>query len=187
MIKLVAGLGNPGRKYSRTRHNLGFMVADLFAEKFSSGFKSAKGDYRQSSVSISGRNIIVIKPTTYMNLSGDAVRVAADYHGIEPNEILVITDDINLPLGKIRIRLRGADGGHKGLRSVIEELQTDNFSRLRLGVGLPDCPEIASEVFVLESFRKEEEKTVKEMIESAVSAVELIISDGAQAAQQSYN
>jgi PTH1 family peptidyl-tRNA hydrolase len=187
MIKLVAGLGNPGRKYSRTRHNLGFMVADLLAENFSSGFKSSKGDYRQSSISISGRNIIVIKPTTYMNLSGDAVRWAADYHDIEPNEILVISDDINLPLGKIRIRLRGSDGGHKGLRSIIEELETDNFSRLRLGVGLPDNPDIPSEVFVLERFGKDEEKTAKEMIENAVSAVELIISDGVQIAQQTYN
>jgi len=187
MIKLVAGLGNPGRKYGRTRHNLGFMVADRMVEKYSSSFKSSKGDYRQSSVSISGRNIIVIKPTTYMNLSGDAVRVAADYHGFEPDEILVISDDINLPLGKIRIRDNGSDGGHKGLRSIIEELQTDDFSRLRLGVGLPENPEVPAEVFVLESFGKDEEKTVNEMIENAVSAVESIISDGVQAAQQTYN
>jgi len=186
MIKLVVGLGNPGRKYSNTRHNLGFMVLDRIVEKFESRFKK-KGDFRQSSVSIGGRNILLIKPLTFMNLSGEAVREASEYHGINPDEILVVCDDINLPLGRIRIRQQGSDGGHKGLKSIIGELRSPDFPRLRMGVGMPEEPECPVEAFVLEKFRKDEKEIVEEMISEAASAVETLILDGVEIAQQKYN
>lgn len=187
MVKLVAGLGNPGKKYSKTRHNLGFMVVDLIAEKFESSFRKKKGDFRQSAVTISGRNMLLIKPTTFMNLSGVAVRQAADYHGFDPDEILIVCDDINLPLGKIRIRDGGSDGGHKGLRSTIEELNSSDFPRLRIGVGQPDDPNHPIEAFVLEKFTKDDQEIVEKIIEEAATAVETIVEQGIEAAQQMYN
>ncbi len=187
MVKLVAGLGNPGRKYDKTRHNLGFMVVDLLAGRFESSFRKKKGDYRQSSITVSGRNILLIKPITFMNLSGIAVSQAADYHGFGPEEVLVVCDDLNLPIGKIRIRDGGSDGGHKGLRSTIEVLETSDFPRLRIGIGQPEDPNYPVEAFVLEKFAKEERKIVNEMIEDAVSAVETIIRKSVEAAQQVYN
>lgn len=187
MVKLVAGLGNPGRKYSKTRHNLGYMVVDLLAKRFESSFRKKKGDFRQSAVSISGRNILLMKPTAFMNLSGVAVKQAAEYHGFDPSEILVVCDDINIPAGKIRIRDRGSDGGHKGLRSTIEELQTEDFPRLRMGIGIPEEVDHPVEAFVLEKFSKDERESVAKMIEDAVTAVETIIEQDLEAAQQKYN
>jgi PTH1 family peptidyl-tRNA hydrolase len=187
MIRLVAGLGNPGKKYIKTRHNLGFMVVERLADKYESGFRKKKGDFRQSSVAIGSGNVILIKPTTFMNLSGVAVRQAADYHGFRPSEILIVSDDINLPLGKIRIRSDGSDGGHKGLKSVIQELGSEEFRRVRLGIGLPEETETPIEAYVLEKFSEDEQKTVEKMIEIAVSAVEKIIQDGVEAAQVTYN
>ena len=187
MVKLVAGLGNPGRKYSKTRHNLGYMVVDLLAKRFESSFRKKKGDFRQSAVSISGRNILLIKPTTFMNLSGVAVRQAAEYHCFDPREVLVVCDDFNLPSGKIRIRDRGSDGGHKGLRSTIEELQTGDFPRLRMGIGMPEEIDYPVEAFVLEKFGKDERKSAEKMIEDAATAVETIIEQDIEAAQHKYN
>jgi PTH1 family peptidyl-tRNA hydrolase len=187
MVKLVAGLGNPGRRYSRTRHNLGFVVLDLLAERLKSSFRKKKGDFRQSTAVISGRNVLLIKPTTFMNLSGVAVSQAAEYHGIHPNEILLVCDDVNLPIGKIRIRDRGSDGGHKGLRSTIEELKTDDFPRLRIGIGEPNDPEYPLEAYVLERFTRDERDIVARVMEDAAAAVETIIAVGIEAAQQKYN
>lgn len=187
MVKLVAGLGNPGRKYSKTRHNLGFMVVDLMAERFESSFRRRKGDYRQSLITVSGRNVLLIKPITFMNLSGLAVGQAADYHGVGPQEVLVVCDDINLPIGKIRIRDGGSDGGHKGLRSTIEVLETSDFPRLRIGLGQPEDPACPVEAFVLEKFTEKEREILDEMIGNAASAVETIITKGIEAAQQIYN
>ncbi len=187
MVKLVAGLGNPGRKYSRTRHNLGFMVVEMLAERFGSGFRKKKGDFRQSAIRVAGRNILLIKPTTFMNLSGMAVRQAAEYHGITAGEILVACDDINLPVGTIRIRGGGSDGGHKGLRSAIQQLETNDFPRLRMGIGQPDHPDYPVEEFVLEAFRKDEREIVTKMIEDAAAAIEVLIEKDIEAAQQIYN
>jgi len=187
MIKLVAGLGNPGRKYELTRHNLGFITLDLIAERYESSFRSGKGEYRQSSVVIESKSILLIKPMTYMNLSGHAVADAARFRGFEPNEILVVCDDVNLPTGRIRIRSKGSDGGHNGLRSIIEQLGSDDFSRVRLGVGLPDNPDKPLEAYVLEKFAGDETDIVEEMIKSAADAVEMIISDGVETAQQKFN
>jgi PTH1 family peptidyl-tRNA hydrolase len=187
MVKLVAGLGNPGRKYAKTRHNLGFMVVDLLAEREGASFKKRKGDFSQSTIPVGGANRTLLKPSTFMNLSGLAVSYAARFYELSPREILVVCDDISLPLGKIRIRSRGSDGGHKGLRSIVEELGSNDFPRLRIGIGTPENPDYPVEDFVLSKFSRAEEKAISEAIRTAVSAVETIVRDGVEAAQQTYN
>ncbi len=187
MIKLVAGLGNPGKKYELTRHNLGFMTLDLLGKRYDASFRSGKGEYRQSSARIDSQIILLIKPTTYMNLSGYAVADAARFRGFEPHEILVVCDDVNLPIGKIRIRGQGSDGGHNGLKSIVEQLGSRDFPRVRLGIGLPENPERPLESYVLEKFSADELKIVEEMLASAADAVETVIRDGVEVAQHKFN
>jgi len=186
MIKLVAGLGNPGKKYEATRHNLGFMVLDLLAGESESAFKK-KGQYRQASVHIANRNILLIKPQTYMNLSGVAVDEALRYSNLSIEEVLVICDDVNLPFGKLRIRHRGSDGGHNGLKSIIEETGSFDFPRLRIGVGLSEEEHKPLESYVLEKFSGSEEKELSKILKEAAEAVALSIADGIEAAQHRYN
>ena len=154
-MKLIAGLGNIGDKYVFTRHNAGFMLADsialnsglTFRENFK--LKSLTANYRTGC-----EDYLIIKPTTFMNLSGEAVRAAADYYKIPIEDILIVYDDISLPLGKIRFRQNGSDGGHNGIKSIIQHFGTQDFARLKIGIG--PQPNIPSEVFVLQNFTKEE-------------------------------
>ncbi|HER00184.1 MAG TPA: aminoacyl-tRNA hydrolase [candidate division Zixibacteria bacterium] len=184
--KLLAGLGNPGKKYANTRHNLGFMVLDYLARKNGRKFKSGKGKWKEARLDLDGYEIWAIKPQTFMNLSGQAVADFCSYFKIEPEEVLVVCDDINLPLGKIRIRDSGSAGGHKGLKDIIDFFGSDQFSRVRLGIDLPPAGE-PSEAYVLKPFGDREQKIVDEMIENAVRAAALVISDGVTAAQNEYN
>ncbi|MBI4726857.1 aminoacyl-tRNA hydrolase [candidate division TA06 bacterium] len=170
-IWCLAGLGNPGREYSQTRHNLGFMVLDLLVEQLKFSWKrralySCAGDAR--------RGLFLIKPLTFMNQSGLAVAKALSYQKIPASRLLVICDDVNLPLGKIRIRARGSDGGHNGLKSIIKHLSSQDFARLRLGVGpVPESLEMAD--FVLSSFAKAERSEVGLMTgQAAKTATEVI-------------
>ncbi len=187
MIKLVAGLGNPGKKYEATRHNLGFMVLDVLAADTESGFRKRKGQYKQATVRIAGRNLLLIKPQTYMNLSGIAVEEALRYNDLAIEEVLVICDDVNLPFGTLRIRHRGSDGGHNGLRSIIAETGSSNFARLRIGVGLAADENKPLEAHVLEKFSGPEAKELRRILKDAASAVGTILSDGIEAAQTKYN
>ena len=136
-MMLIVGLGNPGIKYKNTRHNVGFMAVDYLAE--TSGVRFNKSDFKShwGKGNILGREVILVKPQTFMNLSGKAVKVLADFFHIEPKGILVIYDDIDLELGAIRIRLGGGSGGHRGMQSIIEYLGANNFPRIRLGIGRP--------------------------------------------------
>ncbi|NIP43205.1 MAG: aminoacyl-tRNA hydrolase [candidate division Zixibacteria bacterium] len=184
--KLLAGLGNPGKKYAKTRHNLGFMVLDYLADRNGRKFKSGKGKWKEARLELDGKEIWAIMPQTYMNLSGQAVAEFCNYLKIEPEEVLVVCDDINLPLGKIRIRDSGSAGGHNGLKDIIESLGSDRFSRIRLGIDLPPEGE-PSEAYVLKPFGEKDQKIVKEMIENAVRAASMVISEGVTAAQNEYN
>jgi PTH1 family peptidyl-tRNA hydrolase len=184
--KLLVGLGNPGKKYSMTRHNIGFMVLDSLAEKAGQKFKTGRGKWKQARINLSGHDIWAIKPQTYMNLSGQAVEYFCSYYKIEPEQILVVCDDINLPLGKLRIRADGSAGGHNGLKDIIASLGSENFSRIRLGIDLPPQGE-ASEDYVLRPFSEDERKTVSTMIKSAAEAILTIVSEGVTAAQNIYN
>lgn len=170
-IWCLAGLGNPGREYSQTRHNLGFMVLDLLAEQLKLSWK------RRALYSCAGDNkhgLFLLKPLTFMNQSGLAVAKALSYQKIPASQLLVICDDVNLPLGKLRLRARGSDGGHNGLKSVIKHLNSQDFARLRLGMGpVPDSLEMAD--FVLSSFARAERSEVGTMTgQAAKTAAEVV-------------
>jgi len=171
MLSLIVGLGNPGRKYQKTRHNLGFRVVDYLAAERGRRFKPGKGEYLLCEIREEERRIRLLKPLTYMNASGEAVAEALDRLGHDIEDLLVVCDDANLPLGKIRIREKGSDGGHKGLRSIIYHLGSADFARLRMGVGqAPEGMEL--EEFVLAKFDRDEKEQAELMIETACRAVE---------------
>jgi PTH1 family peptidyl-tRNA hydrolase len=166
---LIIGLGNPGNKYEFTRHNIGFLVADKFVESCQSMFRPGKGDYWLANCSLKNINVTVLKPSTYMNDSGLAVKEYCEITQTPLSNILVISDDYQLPLGAIRIRPDGSDGGHNGLASVIYHLQTDQFARLRCGIGTTAMhhEHLSMKEFVLTEFVESEKKQVSGMIERA--------------------
>ena len=183
---VIVGLGNPGLRYGGTRHNVGFMALDLFASRTHARVRrrwcrSLVGDAR-----ISGREFILAKPQTFMNASGEAVREILMRSKTGPPDLLVICDDVNLPLGTIRLRARGSAGGHHGLESIIHCLHSSDFARLRIGIGegrngrdvIPH---------VLGRFHKSEQKRVDEVLARSVDCVELLISDGIEAAMNAFN
>lgn len=181
-MKLIAGLGNIGDKYCFTRHNAGFMVLDKWAldEVF-----SFKEDKKLKSFIAKKGDIIFVKPTTFMNLSGEAVRAVMDYYKIDVKDVLIIYDDISLDLGKIRFRANGSDGGHNGIKSIIQHIGTKNFDRLKIGIG--PQPNIPSENFVLANFPKDKLEDLKEILKRAVVAVEFYLSEGIEKAQNKFN
>jgi peptidyl-tRNA hydrolase, PTH1 family len=169
MKYLIVGLGNIGDEYANTRHNIGFVVADAFA--FDRKVEFTSGRYASvAKTSLKGRNFIVIKPTTYMNLSGKAVRYWMTKEDILPENILVIVDDLALPLGSLRLRKQGSDGGHNGLISIIEEIGTNEFARLRIGIG-DDFAKGRQVDYVLSRWTKEEEKVLLPKITNAVDII----------------
>lgn len=186
MLRMVVGLGNPPKKYQNTRHNLGYKVLDLLLENFKLKLKAGKGDYHFAVTKIDNREIYLVKPSTYMNDSGVAVLQAVEKLGINPEELLVVCDDFNLPLGKIRIREKGSEGGHNGLRSIIYHLNSQEFPRIRLGIGLPPAG-VPGEEHVLEKFSSDEKKLVNEMLEKANQAVMTALNSGLSESMQKFN
>jgi len=174
---LIAGLGNPGRKYKNTRHNAGFMVIDKLAQEFNGSFKKAKFTCEQSEIKIAYKAVILAKPLTYMNNSGLAVFELMQYYKIDPSQLLLVYDDADLPLGRLRMRAQGSAGGHKGVASVIRHLKTQEFPRLRVGIGSEFGKEEMVN-FVLSSFSKKERQELNNIISSAVDAVKGFIVDG---------
>lgn len=170
-MKLIVGLGNPGRKYSKTRHNIGFMVVDELLARH--GWKLDKnkfnGDYAMEI--LGGEKIILVQPQTFMNLSGNAVRPLMDYYDVELEDVLVIYDDLDLPTGKIRLRAQGGHGGHNGMRSLIDHLGSKAFNRIRFGVGRPtNAMPIVD--YVLNNFSKAEQETIQASIDKSADACE---------------
>ncbi|MFH1089610.1 MAG: aminoacyl-tRNA hydrolase [Candidatus Uhrbacteria bacterium] len=160
---LIVGLGNPGKKYERTRHNVGFLVLDELANLTEGKFKTKKDlACSAAEVKITNREVKLIKPSTFMNLSGEAVIQTANFWHITKNKITIIVDDVNLPLGQIRVRESGSAGGHNGLKSIIERLGTENIRRVRIGVGRAENPEIPLDKWVLGEWNKTEWKTIVE-------------------------
>ncbi|GGB51126.1 peptidyl-tRNA hydrolase [Lentibacillus populi] len=168
-MKCIAGLGNPGRKYKKTRHNIGFMVIDELANRFQTDLTKAKFNGKYVMESISGEKVVFLKPQTYMNLSGESIRPLMDYYNINVDDLLVIYDDLDLPAGKIRLRQKGGHGGHNGIRSIIDHLGTKEFKRLRIGVGRPNEP-VPVVDYVLGSFPKEQRDAVTASINKAADA-----------------
>ena len=184
---LLVCLGNPGKEYETTRHNVGFMAADELARR--ENVKINKLRYRAltGEVRLGGHRVLVIKPQTYMNLSGEAVKLAGGFYKIPPDHVLVISDDVALPLGKLRIRAGGSAGGHNGLKNIIAHLGTDQFPRIRVGVGAPAHPEHEMIDWVIGHFTAQEKKAVDEAVGRAVDAAACIIEKGVGEAQNRYN
>ncbi len=184
-MKAVIGLGNPGLKYSRTKHNVGFRLLDILVKEKGYAYRN---DFRGKIAEgrLKENRFFLLKPYTYMNLSGLAVGQLVNYYKIASKDILVIHDDMDLPLGKIRIRAKGSAGGHKGLKSIIEELGTQDFWRLKIGVGRPQEQwDVINHV--LSSFNKEEDKIIEEALEQANKAVFLWLQGLGNEAMNNYN
>jgi len=182
---LIVGLGNPGREYQETRHNVGFRVVERLAERHGIDLRKHRHQAAYGEGRIAGQPVLLAKPLTYMNLSGQAVAALARYHNLAPSDILVVTDDANLPLGRLRIRPRGTAGGHNGLKSIISCLQTTEFPRLRIGVGAADGRPMVDHV--LGRFSRAESEAIAAAIEEAADAVELFLREGIEAAMNRYN
>ena len=180
-IKIVLGLGNPGRLYQKTRHNVGFMVVSRLARRM--GLKFDK-KFCSSRVA-EGEGVVLAKPYTYVNLSGKAAKALLQRFSLAPQDMLVICDDVALPLGRIRIRRKGSDGGHNGLRSIIKELGTEEFPRLRVGIGREGIKDLVE--YVLGEFEREEMEILEKVLEVAVDAVECILKEGIEEAMNKYN
>lgn len=184
---LLVCLGNPGKQYENTRHNIGFLTADALEKRY--GVKINKLRYRAltGEVKIGDQRVLVIKPQTYMNLSGEAVKLAGGFYKIPPDHVLVISDDVSLPLGKLRIRAGGSAGGHNGLKNIIAHLGTDQFPRIKVGVGAPAHPDHEMVDWVIGNFIPQERKTVDEAIEKVLDAVECLIEKGVSETQNRFN
>jgi len=182
---IIFGLGNPGIKYRWTRHNTGFILLDHLAKRYKIKFRSYP-EYKQAIIKKGEQGIRLIKPLLFMNRSGIVVSRILD---IEPEDFLAVVDDINLPLGKLRFRAKGSDGGHLGLRSIIEALNTEEFPRLRIGIANNESIEhkIDSAEFVLRQFNKEEKKIIEKVIDKGIEGIEIFITKGFEKAQNFIN
>lgn len=184
-MKAIVGLGNPGRQYAGTRHNVGFAVIDLLAASPSVGRFQERFQADVAEAGMGPDKLLLAKPLTFMNLSGQAVRQLLDFYKLSPAELLVVCDDFNLPLGKLRFRRRGTHGGHNGLRNIQEHLGTADYARLRLGVGFPD--DHAAVDYVLGRFRPVELPVIRGAVETAVQAAVLWAEKGIDACMNQYN
>ena len=185
-MKLVVGLGNPGRKYQGTRHNVGYIVAGELAKKFATSGMRERFQGEAAEANLGGQKALLLTPTTYMNLSGGSVLAARDFYKIALEDILVVCDDLNLPLAKLRVRSGGSAGGQKGLEDIIRRLGTEDFARLRVGIG--SAPEgWAWADFVLSRFAKEEIPLMEQTVARAVDAVVVWAREGVQVCMNRYN
>ncbi|GKH01828.1 MULTISPECIES: aminoacyl-tRNA hydrolase [Hungatella] len=183
---LIAGLGNPTREYEKTRHNVGFETIDILADKAGTTVTEKKHKALYGKGYIGGQKVILAKPQTYMNLSGESIREIADFYKIEPENIIILCDDINLSEGQLRIRLKGSAGGHNGLKNIISHLGTQEFPRIRIGVGeKPRGMDLAD--YVLGRFPKEQQAVMEEAYRDAADAACMMIEEGADAAMNHYN
>lgn len=187
MPRLILGLGNPGETYRDTRHNVGFRVVDELARRFGVSLDRVECNSRLGQAS--GPAVLLAQPQTYMNRSGYAARCFVEHHQLEPAAVLVVYDEVNLPLGRLRLRRAGSPAGHRGLESVLENLRTDQVPRLRLGVAPADGPPAGEDLadFVLAPFTGDETETVEQMIRRAADACEVWLAEGVEAAMNRFN
>jgi len=184
---IIAGLGNPKKEYDNTRHNIGFAMIDELADKYHISVMDVKHKALTGKGMIGGHKVLLVKPLTFMNLSGESIRPLADYFKIDvASELIVVSDDISLPPGQIRIRKRGSAGGHNGLKSIIQQLGSEEFQRIRIGVGeKPGGYDLAD--YVLGHFSKEEQVVMSEGIKKAVGAVEMMLDGDIDGAMNEFN
>jgi PTH1 family peptidyl-tRNA hydrolase len=184
---IIVGLGNPGKEYVHTRHNAGFIAIDKLAEKYGCSITKMKYKALIADCTIAGKRALLMKPQTFMNLSGEAVTQAMSFYKIPPENVIVMFDDISLAVGKLRIRRKGSDGGQKGMRSIIELSGSQNFPRVKIGIGEKPNPKWQLADWVLSRFTSEELKTLDEVTEKACGAVEAILSGNIDKAMSQYN
>ncbi|MFT9497602.1 aminoacyl-tRNA hydrolase [Anaerosolibacter sp.] len=182
---VIVGLGNPGKQYAGTRHNVGFDVIDYLSEKHNIPVNKVKFKGLIGEGFIANKKVLLVKPQTYMNLSGHSVLEIQNFYKLNPEQIIVVYDDIDVDPGKLRIRSKGSAGTHNGMRSIIYEIQSDQFPRVRIGVGKPQKGDLSSHV--LGRFGKEDQEEMAITIGNAAAAVEVMITEGANAAMNKYN
>ena len=184
---LIVGLGNPGKKYERTRHNVGFMALDAIADAFGARVIRSRFDGLTGECSLDGKKLILLKPQTFMNLSGVSVEKAANYFHIPPERVLVFCDDISFPPSRMRIRRKGTHGGHNGLRNIIDRLESENFPRVKLGVGEKPRPEYDLADWVLSAFTEKEMADLKTALDVCPEIVKLVVAGKIEEAMSRYN
>ncbi|HEY0155695.1 MAG TPA: aminoacyl-tRNA hydrolase [Thermoanaerobaculia bacterium] len=184
-MKLIVGLGNPGPEYERTRHNVGWQVLDAFARKFRIDVARHEKNALTGSGRVAGGSVMLAKPLTYMNLSGDAVKLLVNSYLESPGDLMVVYDDIDLPLGRLRIRPNGSAGTHNGMRSILSTIQTEQFPRLRVGIGAAEQGRLRD--YVLDEFTPEEQPIVDRAIERAVDALVLFARGDLRRAMNQFN
>lgn len=184
---IVVCLGNPGDKYTTTRHNMGFLCGDYIADKEGFSFKKIKFKSNYDIVDFHGFKVMFMKPQTFMNSSGEAVRPAADFYKVPAENVIVLVDDINLDVGQMRIRRKGSSGGHNGMKSITEHLKTENYPRIKLGVGKKPHPDFDLVDFVLGNFSPADMKKLPDVFENASSALALIMKGDFDGAMCKYN
>lgn len=195
-MKLIVGLGNPGRAYAHNRHNIGFRCLNYFARAHSIPFERRQCQSRIGFGKTGDERLLLAKPGTFVNVSGNAVACLVNKHDIPLSELLIIHDDLDLPLGKIRLRQNGSSGGHKGVKSIISTLRSENFPRIRIGIGRPvqtqGLPEVNEDTdiivnYVLGDFSFEEEKVIKSAIAKVAEAIDYFLTQGIEAAMSKFN
>ena len=184
---LIVGLGNPGAEYAITRHNAGFLAIDHFARRLGVSVDRARFRALTGEASLAGHHVLLLKPQTFMNLSGESVREAAAFYKIPPENVIVICDDVIFDVGRLRVRAKGSDGGHNGIKNIIYQLQSDQFPRVRVGVGVKPHPDYDLADWVLSPFSKEEAQTLAASVDRIFVGVELILNGDLPAAMQSCN
>ena len=184
---LVAFLGNPGLKYEGTRHNAGFMTADALAREKGLSINRSRFQALTTVCEMGGEKVLLMKPQTFMNLSGEAVRQAAQFYKIPPEHVLVVSDEVSLPIGKLRVRQKGSAGGHNGLKNIIACLGSENFPRIRLGVGAPPHPDYDMADWVLSAFQNQDAADMATAAKRAAEAVECYITQGPDRTMNRFN
>ncbi len=184
---IVVFLGNPGPKFTGTRHNVGFMTAEKCEKATGASIRRSRFKALTDQIRVGEANVLLLKPQTYMNLSGEAVGQAARFYKIPAERVIVVSDDVSLPTGKLRVRTKGSAGGHNGLKSIIAALGTEQFPRVKIGVGAPPHPDYDVKDWVLSVFRNQDAEDMAAAAEKAAEAVECYISEGAERAMNKYN
>ena len=184
---MIVGLGNPGREYEKTRHNVGFRVTDLVSGQLKTKIDRLKFQALTRLVNYNGMKVLLVQPQTYMNASGAAVSALASYYKVKPERILVIFDDISLPVGRIRVRKDGSAGGHNGIKSIIQSLGTDQFPRVKVGVGAKPHPDYDVADWVLSKFSAQEEKDLAPALDHAAQAALMVLDQGTEKAASAFN
>lgn len=183
---IIAGLGNPSKEYDRTRHNVGFSVIDVLADRYGISVNEKKHKALCGKGMIEGEKVILVKPQTFMNLSGESIQAVMNFYKVEPTEVIVIYDDISLPPGQLRIRQKGSAGGHNGIKNIIAHLGTQEFPRIKVGIGeKPSGMDLAA--YVLSRFSQGEQREMDEAYRAAAAAAVMMMTDGSERAMNQYN